>query len=197
MDVDAWIDHHILNVMTFNVDALRLSAYFYKPRNGKLVFGPIWDFDRALESTDGRDANPRVWRSQVSDLGTDFFNYPWWGKMFTDPDFWQKWIDRWQELRLDRFSLTNLNTVIDGLCNQVRSSQPRELAKWGVQPRGGSYQGEINYTKNWLASTGELHGHELSRQTGFQQQRWSHCGWIYAHPQRPRRGGDLLHGRRD
>jgi len=152
VEVDAWIDHHILNVMAFNVDALRLSAYFHKPRNGRLVFGPVWDFDRALGSTDGRDSNPRVWRSQTSDLGTDFFNYTWWGRMFRDPDFWQRWIDRWQDLRLDRFSLTNLNATIDGLCNQIRSSQPRELARWGVQPRGGSYQGEIDYSKNWLAS---------------------------------------------
>lgn len=152
VDVDAWIDHHIVNVMAFNVDALRLSAYFHKPRNGKLVFGPVWDFDRALGSTDGRDADPRVWRASSGDAGTDFFNYTWWGRMFRDPDFWQKWIDRWQEVRMDRYAITNLNAMIDGFCNQVRSSQPRELARWGVQPRGGSYQGEINYTKNWLAS---------------------------------------------
>src|SRR5262249_15860106 len=63
IDVDAAIDHHILNVLAFNVDALRLSGYFYKPRQGKLTFGPLWDFDRALGSTDGRDANPRIWRS--------------------------------------------------------------------------------------------------------------------------------------
>lgn len=152
VDVDPWIDHHILNVLSFNVDALRLSAYFYKPRNGKLAFGPIWDFDRALGSTDGRDSNPRVWRSQSGDLGTDFFNYPWWGRMFTDADFWQRWIDRWQELRTDRFAQTNLNALVDSLCNQVRSSQPRELARWGVQPRGGTYQAEIDYSKNWLTA---------------------------------------------
>jgi hypothetical protein len=34
----------------------------------------------------------------------------------------------------------------------VRSSQPRELARWGVSPRGGTYQTEIDYTKNWLAA---------------------------------------------
>src|SRR5690606_25840070 len=57
VDVPSWIDHHILNVLAFNVDALRLSTFFHKPRGGKLTFGPVWDFDRALASTDGRDAN--------------------------------------------------------------------------------------------------------------------------------------------
>src|SRR5439155_412998 len=152
VDVDSWIDHHILNVMAFNVDALRLSAYFYKERNGKLFFGPIWDFDRSLDSTDGRDANPRVWRSQTQDLGTDFFNYPWWGELFNDIDFWQKWIDRWEDLRLSQFSLTNMNALIDSLANTVRQEQPREKSRWGVAPRGGSYQAEVNLMKNWLAN---------------------------------------------
>ena len=82
-----------------------LSGYFYKPRDGKLTFGPLWDFDRALGSTDGRDNNPRVWRSASPDYGTDMFNSdpifsnPWYSQMFRDPDFWQRWIDRWQELR--------------------------------------------------------------------------------------------------
>jgi len=87
IDTGSWVDHHLLNVLSFNVDALRLSAFFYKKREGKIHFGPIWDFDRTLGSTDGRDSNPRVWRSQSSDLGTDFFNYPWWDRVFRDPEF--------------------------------------------------------------------------------------------------------------
>ncbi|MEW6158352.1 MAG: lamin tail domain-containing protein [Verrucomicrobiota bacterium] len=152
VDAPSWLDHHILNVLAFNVDALRLSAYFYKEREGKLGFGPIWDFDRALGSTDGRDSNPRVWRSRSGDLGTDFFNYPWWGRMFTDPNFWQGWIDRWQELRDSHFSIANLNALVDRFANQVRQAQPREQGRWGVAPRGGSYQSEVNMMKSWLAS---------------------------------------------
>ena len=152
LNVDSWIDHHILNVLAFNVDALRLSAYFYKERNGKLSFGPIWDFDRSLDSTDGRDSNPRVWRAQSQDLGTDFFNYTWWGDLFNDIDFWQKWIDRWEDFRLSQFSLTNMNALIDSMANTVRQEQPREQSRWGVAPRGGSYQTEVNLMKNWLAN---------------------------------------------
>ncbi len=151
VDVDSWIDHHILNVMAFNVDALRLSAFFYKPRELPLHFGPLWDFDRALNSTDGRDSNPRVWRSRTSDLGTDFFNYPWWGRLFRDPDFWQRWIDRYEELRRDSFSTNHLFALIDALTDEVRPAQPREVARWSgfTSPRG-SYQNEINSLKTWL-----------------------------------------------
>jgi len=147
----AWIDHHLINVIAFNVDALRLSAYFHKPREGKLEFGPVWDFDRALNSTDGRDSNPRVWRSTSGDQGTDFFNYPWWGRLFQDPDFYQAYIDRYQGLRKDIFSNTNLAARVDFFANQVRKAQPREQARWGVAPRGG-YQGEVDSLKRWLSN---------------------------------------------
>ena len=74
LDVGAAIDHHLMNVWTFNVDGLRPSGFLHKERGGKIAFGPVWDVDRGLSSTDGRDANPAMWRSNVSDLGTDFFN---------------------------------------------------------------------------------------------------------------------------
>ncbi len=152
IDTESWVDHHLLNVLSFNVDALRLSAYFYKKREGKLHFGPLWDFDRALGSTDGRDANPRVWRSQSGDRGTDFFNYPWWDRVFRDPEFFQDYIDRYQGLRTSHLSTTNLWRLIDDLARQVRSAQPREQNRWGVVPRGGSYQAEVNLMKAWISN---------------------------------------------
>ena len=48
IDVDSWLDHHIFNVLVYNVDAFRLSAYFYKDRSQKISMGPLWDFDRSL-----------------------------------------------------------------------------------------------------------------------------------------------------
>jgi len=97
-----------------------LSTYFQKLRNGKIVCGPHWDFDRALGSTDGRDDNPRQWNTGP------FFGGAWWPKLFSDPDFWQQWVDRWQDLRQTHFALTNLDRLIDSLAAEVREAQPRE-----------------------------------------------------------------------
>jgi hypothetical protein len=73
IDVDSWLDHHILNALAFNVDALRLSGFFYKDRERKIEMGPLWDFDRSLGTTDGRAFNPRHWRVKPGgDQGTDF-----------------------------------------------------------------------------------------------------------------------------
>lgn len=153
IDVGAAIDHHLLNVLALNVDAFRLSGYMSLPRNGKLTFGPIWDFDRALGSTDGRDAFPSAWRGNGQG-GTDFFNYPWWKRMFQDIDFFQKYIDRFQELRRQQFSDSHINQIIDQMADELREAQARNLDRWKQNPRrryGRSYQGEVDHMKDWLA----------------------------------------------
>lgn len=150
VDEGSWIDHHLLNTFAFNVDALRLSAYFGKRRDGKLEFGPLWDFDRALGSTDGRDANPAMWMSNVGDRGTDFFNFTWWARMFTDPEFFQAYIDRYQDLRAGLMSDTALGQRVDTMADQVRRAAARDWAKWGASPRAASYQQEVNLMKNWI-----------------------------------------------
>jgi hypothetical protein len=147
IDEDAWINYHVLEVLSGNVDSLVLSAYFYKPRDGKITWGPHWDFDRALGSTDGRDSNPRVWSTGP------FFASAWWSKVFTDKDFWQKWVDRWQELRPTTFSNDHLGLVVDSMCDELREAQPRETKKWRLALRGGNgYQGEVDWIKNWLSN---------------------------------------------
>lgn len=146
LDVDAAVDFHLLEVLSGNVDAMVLSTYFYKPRSGKITCGPHWDFDRALGSTDGRDENPSHWNTGPYFTGT------WWPRVCSDLDFWQQWADRWQELRRTHLSLTNLHGLIDRLTDEVREVQPREYQRWGLQARGGSYQGEVNHMKNWLSN---------------------------------------------
>jgi hypothetical protein len=146
LDVDAAIDFHVVEVLSGNVDALVLSTYFHKPRNGRITFGPHWDFDRALGSTDGRDDDPRIWTTGP------FFSGAWWPRLFSDPDFWQQWIDRWQALRRTHFATQNLNALIDRQAAELREAQPRQYRRWGFQPRGGSYRAELDHMKEWLSN---------------------------------------------
>ena len=164
LDVDAAIDFHGLEVLSGNVDAMVLSTYFHKPRNGKIICGPHWDFDRALGSIDERDANPRVWNTGP------FFSGEWWPRLFSDPDFWQQWVDRWQELRGTHFALTNLYGLIDRLADEVRAAQPREYKKWGFQPRGGSYQSEIDLMKKWLSNRVDFIDQQLVQPPRFNRE---------------------------
>ena len=144
IDVPQWIDFHIVEVLSGNVDALVLSTYFHKPRNGKLRYGPHWDFDRALGSTDGRDANPASWTNGP------FFSAPPFSQLVRRPEFWQQWVDRWQELRERELSIEHINGLIDRLTDEVRPAVPRELRRWRTRMRGGTYDTEIAHMKSWL-----------------------------------------------
>lgn len=179
IDVNSWLDQHLVNAVAFCVDAFRLSGYFYKDRDKKLEMGPSWDFDRSMgtynpvtDSWDKRAFNPRLWRVQASgDQGTDLFGNPallgvrWWQRLFVDPDFWQRWIDRWSEVRRDVWTTNHLNALIDGFASQLTQAQPRQQTRWsytaprsgGLSANGythnfpGTYAGEIAFLKRWMA----------------------------------------------
>lgn len=149
IDVASWVDHNLLNMLAMNVDALRLSTHFHKTREGKLEMGPLWDFDRALDSADGRDNNAQSWHGTGD--GTDYLNYVWWNRLFEDSNFWQKYIDRWFMLRQGPFSTASLNATIDKMADEIREAQARNYAKWtNAGPRYGTFQGEIDHLKQWL-----------------------------------------------
>ncbi|MHA3775381.1 DUF7453 family protein [Verrucomicrobiota bacterium sgz303538] len=160
LDVDAAIDHHLLNVLPMNVDALRLSCYITKDPGGKLTYGPVWDFDRSMFAMNdsGRSDNPLAW---APSSGTDFFNYAWWKQLFSDPDFYQKYIDRFAVLRKDAVSDANIQSLIDSLNASITDEAvSRDLARWGKTKRdwtssitGKTYTGqaaEIQRMKDWL-----------------------------------------------
>ncbi len=150
IDVDSFIDHHLINLVPLNVDAFRLSGYMFKKRGKKLELGPVWDFDRAMESTDGRDDNAQSWSGNGG--GTDFLNHrDWWYRLFEDGNFWQKYIDRWYELRETVFSTENINATIDARADEIREAQVRNYQRWSsYPPRFGSFQGEIDHMKQWF-----------------------------------------------
>lgn len=176
IDERAWIDHQLLNLLTLNVDALRLSAYFYKENGGKVIAGPVWDFDRSAGGTsDSRTTNALTWRGSGGDQGTHFFSNRgsgaaggtpvWWHDLFLNSDFHTAWADRWHELRQEEFSDENLSAIIDGMGAELAESAERNFVKWrSAGPRNAGqlqysdqdgYPGEIEHMKNWILARAE------------------------------------------
>lgn len=147
IDEDAAIDHNLLNMLAKNVDALRLSTYLSKDRNEKLKFGPIWDFDRSMDSTDGRDNAYNTW-SGTGDA-TNYFTHDWWSRFFQDDDFRLHYADRWYQLRKGAFSTDHILTLVDSLAAQIAEAQVRNFTRW-PQVAPASWQGEVDHLKWWL-----------------------------------------------
>ena len=148
IDVAAWIDHHCLNVLAKNVDGLRYSAYFHKERGGRLVAGPLWDFDRSFGTPyDPRAAEPEEWRRTWSDA-TDYFNEGWWGLLFRDPDFRSRYRERFKALLSRDFSADNIDLIVDGMVAEIGRAADRNFERWTqTPPRDNAYAAEIALLK--------------------------------------------------
>ena len=151
IDVDAWIDHHILNVLTKNVDGLRISAYFSKRRAGRLAAGPIWDFDRSLGTPyDERARDPAEWKRAGSN-GTDYFTEGWWRLLFEDPAFKARYRARFLALLGNELAPAELRRAVAALVSQVGAAAGRNFARWpDSPPRGGSYDAEVTLLEDFL-----------------------------------------------
>ena len=166
IDVDAWIDHHILNTLAKNVDALRFSSYFYKDRGGRLAAGPLWDFDRSFGTLqDPRASDPEEWKMWGTD-GTDPFNDGWWGLLFRDPDFRARYRKRFTALLNGDLSPDNVARTIDAMVAEIGDAANRNFRRWPeTPPLDDSYAAEIGLMKDFLQRRTAWIRNELN--TGF------------------------------
>ncbi len=151
IDVDAWIDHNIINALAKNVDGLRYSAYFHKDRGGRLAAGPVWDFDRSFGTPyDRRAVEPEEWNLTWSDA-TDYFNEGWWRLLFRDPDFRARYRARFTALLNREFSPDALDRLVDGMAAEVGDAADRNFRRWtDAPPLDGSHAAEIAALKDFL-----------------------------------------------
>ncbi len=155
LDVDAFIDHFWLVELTKNVDAFRYSAYLQKPRGGKIIMGPAWDWNLSFGNADYYDAYETGgwYYENLRDI-----EISWIYRLKQDPDFMQRCTDRWAELRRDIAAPDRLLARVDALRSQLQEAQQRNFRKWPVMGReirpnyfvGPTYDAEINWMKIWI-----------------------------------------------
>jgi hypothetical protein len=142
IDVDSFVDDHVITTFAKDIDSHLLSVYMFKPRGGKLQMGPAWDFDR---STGSDGTNPET-KSDTADTRANGF---WWGELTSDPAFVEKWGARWRELRRTTFSDENLETLVDGFAMEIEEAQVRDSEQW-LQVTPEEWLGEIASLKDWI-----------------------------------------------
>ncbi|HEY9117100.1 MAG TPA: CotH kinase family protein [Roseivirga sp.] len=160
IDVPSFVDFFILNELSANPDAYRLSTFMHKDRDQKLKMGPIWDFNLAF-GNDGR-SSPQGWiyrynESNPNDLWLVHF---WWNKLLMDPQFKAQVKARWNQLRASVLQTTAINQKIDDwvLYLQENKGVDRNYERWDVMGEalpfnsfvGATYEEEIDYVKGWI-----------------------------------------------
>jgi len=155
LDPDSFIDHHLLVEVTKNIDGFRFSTFYSKDRGGRIKMGPIWDWNLSFGEASGKQGwMPRYWYwPQLDDQ-----QYSWFRRLFEDPDFGQKYVDRWGELRTNQFVVAKLHARIDELAELLKEAQVRNFQRWRIMGRpvypnnyiGQTFSDEVNYMKQWI-----------------------------------------------
>ncbi len=159
IDVDSWIDIHIMVELCKNIDGYRLSSFMYKDRNGKLHMGPIWDYNLSLGNANYLDGwLPQGWYYEHRDLSA--YDYPWYPRLFTDPAFKRRYADRWCALRRNQFATDRLLRDVDDAARLLQEAQERNFKRWPilgvhVWPNwyiAPTWQAEVDWMKNWITN---------------------------------------------
>lgn len=152
-DLDSLIDWYIINEYSKNVDSAWFSSIylFYDPKDGKLHFGPLWDYDLSFGNINYNDCDKtKGYYIQVRGV--------WFARLFTDPAFCQKVKNRWNQKK--SVVLKSIDTEIDKLYKNVKESGYYNFELWPilgtyVWPNADGYEkrlsvdSEIEYFRNW------------------------------------------------
>ncbi len=159
-DVNSFIDYFLINELNRNVDAYRLSAFFYKDKGGKIHMGPLWDHNLSFANADYYDGfNPQGWVMHGIEAG-DWYQVPFWWERFREDDFFNiEMKKRWQYLRQEIFSLDNIFEYIDSVTTLLDVAKERNFYRFPVLGNyvwpnyfiGNTYEEEINFMKDWIA----------------------------------------------
>lgn len=157
LDMPSFVDLTILNEFTKDVDAFRLSHYFYKQKDsdgGKLVTGPPWDYNLTFGNSNFLDdtQEPENW------MHTFPITIYWWPRIMEDYWFRRELRCRWDDLYSTVLSSDHVHEIIDSAIQVMGASIPRNFQRWPVLgvyvwPNnyvGNTFSDEEWYLRNWI-----------------------------------------------
>ncbi len=157
IDVDSFIDHHLFVEATKNIDGFRFSTFFTKDRGAKIRMEPIWDWNLSFGNAAGKQGYlwDRWYWPQLDDQ-----QYSWFRRLFEDPDFAQRYVDRWAEWRANVFTTAHITARIDASTTQIREAAGRNFTRWpiigvGIGPdyfAGRTWDEDLGYLKSWITN---------------------------------------------
>ncbi len=133
LDIDAAVDYYWMQEIAKNGDAFgSTSTYLYKKRDGKLFWGPLWDFDYvAWGATDYSENQCNGFTQNGS---------TWFKRLFVDPEFYQEVAERWPAIKKQLLEACRAGGQIDKYSQRQYYSQKYNYEIWGkYSDRNGNY----------------------------------------------------------
>ncbi len=164
IDIDSAVDFYILNEVSRNVDGYRLSTFMHKTKdsegNGKLIWGPVWDFNLGFGNADYYDGGNHVGYQATEGVpASDGAPPPFWvKKIWQDSTMNAAVVDRWRSLRQTTLHTDSLMQIVDDYVDEIGVAADRNFDRWRVLGSyvwpnnfvGNTYESEIEYLKGWI-----------------------------------------------
>ncbi len=161
MDPESFIDHHLITEALKEMDGYRLSTFMYKDRGGRLVMGPLWDYNLSIGNHDPREGwggdSPTGW--YYTNLWEGAYVNGWYTRLFQDPDFKKRYHERWWELRQGPFATDHVVNMINDYVEKLDEARKRNFERWPIigedvwkysRPGLPTYEDEIRFIINFI-----------------------------------------------
>jgi len=121
INVDSFINFYIINEFVANNDLWSNSTYLHKDIRGRLIAGPVWDFNNVMDNF----FRPMPYdRFILADRG-------WFDRLMMCPDFTDAVIRRWHSLRENVLAEERLINYMDEVALWLGSAIDRNFEVWG------------------------------------------------------------------
>ncbi|MEY2882172.1 MAG: hypothetical protein RLZZ15_4552, partial [Verrucomicrobiota bacterium] len=119
----SFLDKTLWYELCKEVDAYTFSYYFSKDRNGPMTAFPFWDVDRSLGNSNYGYSN--------SSFGAKWWvagsNYTYYSRLHADPEFNDRYWNRWTALRRSHFARDTLFNRIESVYAQLTDGSRADI----------------------------------------------------------------------
>jgi hypothetical protein len=149
LDEASAVDFVLLSELLRNQESFLSSTYLHQREDGKLAFGPVWDFDLSAGNViDPAQGTPEGWLLP---------GRVWAGALLADAGFRAALAARWRALRAGGL-IEALTSTIDSRARALRAPARRNYKRWRTlgrpvfpnQPVHGSHAAAVAALKDWL-----------------------------------------------
>ena len=172
IDAESFYDFFILQEIGRTVDGYRSSSFMYKDRddgfkNGKLIAGPMWDFNLSYGNADYCDADLTTgWQYNFDEICDFTTAIPfWWERLLDAPSYRNGLKCRWEELRSGPLHTDSIHLMIDSIVNLAAEARFRNFQRWPI----------IGVYVNWNSFVGQTYEEDVQFLKDYIQQR---ATWI-------------------
>lgn len=164
IDLDSWVDWFIVTELTFNTEsAFYRSCYLWRREGGKVMLGPVWDFDMAFGNHYGDIRGYDGWCTTESTY--QYISENWMNYLMQEEEFTTAVKMRWNAVKDDL--LVAALGAIDHYAALLEGSAEQNFRRWNILP----YQigaGSVN------AAVYNTHEKQVDYLRDFVRDRWAY-----------------------